>query len=90
MTNFESYFENYDPSYQLAYQASWQSWEEDGWIFIFQKGTEYFSIEGGYCVMVEDHSLQDFKIGLEGPLTEDQILEIMIQWDDIEDEIELW
>jgi hypothetical protein len=50
MSDYEDFFTNYDPGYKEVFHASWQDYEENGWIFIFEKGDEYFYIEGGYCV----------------------------------------
>lgn len=85
---FEDYFENFDPTYNLFFHAAWSDYEEDGWIFIFEKDSKFFSIEGGHCIMVKD-TTPDFATDLT-PLTEDEVLEIMTEWQENEEDFVYW
>lgn len=81
---FDDFFEGYDPSYQLFFKASWQTWEEHGWIFIFEKDNQYYYIEGGYSVMSDNDYLPSFRKDL-FELNEEQAFEKAKEWEDKED-----
>ena len=41
--------------YSLVYYGTWSTFEEHGSLLILQKDDQYFSLEGGHCVMAEDN-----------------------------------
>lgn len=41
--------------YTLVYFGTWSTFEEHGSLLILQKDDQYFSLEGGHCVMAEDN-----------------------------------
>lgn len=85
---FEQFFNNYDSSYVECYHAAWSTYEEYGWIFVFKKENKYYSIRDGHCVYVpgSGDDLLDFKESLDGPLSEDEIWDIITEWNDVEKE----
>lgn len=80
----EDYFCGYDDSYTYIFYSSWESYEENGWIFIFEKEGKYYSIEGGYCVMQVYPYKTTWGKDLSGPMSEDEALKLMIEWEEIE------
>ena len=80
--NFEAYFTEYDPSYKLVFHAEWSDYEENGWIFIFWKNKEYFTIEGGYGIMQEDHNDRLFPLDANlFKVSEQGAFELMLDWE---------
>lgn len=76
---YETYFNNYDPSYNLFFKGQWYSYEEYGWIMVFEKDNRFYYIEGGYCVFSDcNHILPDFKDKEE--IAEDYVLDILDGW----------
>lgn len=77
--SFAGYFAGFDPSYNLIFSAGWSDWEEGGWLFIFEKDGQAYSIEGGHCVMTGT-SEPSFPEDLE-PLSQDEALAMMLEWE---------
>lgn len=76
----------WDPSYEVIFHASWSGYEENGWLAIMQKGTQFYSQTGGYCVMTDDNTDRwDPTL-----ISEDVALELMLEWANDEDQIEYW
>ena len=80
MINYNDYFSGYDNSFEFVYHSSWSSYEEHGWIFIFEKNKKYYSIEGGYCVFQEFAENYNWNKDLM-QITADESLNLMIEWD---------
>ena len=78
MTRFDEYFDGYTPEYELVFSSGWSSWEESGWIFIFEKDGRYFSMGGGDN---EDGSVRKCKIPDDlCELTQEEALKDMLDW----------
>jgi len=75
---FISELPGYDPTYTCVYFNSWTSYEENGWLAIMEKNSQYYELTGGYSVMAAGP--QDDAWDLY-PTTEDAALERMIQFD---------
>ena len=80
---FLSELPGFDPTYTCVYFNSWSSYEESGWLAIVEKNSQYFELRGGYSVMAEGN--QDDVWDLH-PISEDEALEDMIEWDRIAEE----
>ena len=78
------FIEGYDATYLPIFQASWNSWEEGGWVVIFEKNKKLFAVEGGHCVMAKDNSTIWDRDSYE--ITQEEALRIMLEWEDEEDE----
>ena len=80
---FLSELPGFDPSYTCVYYNNWSSYEESGWLAIAEKNSQYYRIRGGYSVMAEgdQNDIWDPE-----PITEDEALEDMLEWDRIAEE----
>jgi len=79
---FEEYFTGYDPSYNLIFQAEWSSWEEHGFVFLFEKDNRYFSIEADQNAM-NCHLELSWDQNL-CELDESEAIDLMIEWESLE------
>ena len=70
---------------QLIYENEWHTYEEYGWIKIFQKGERYFFQEFNYSVMCDDND--DSDVPLE-EITFEHAYDLSCEWDDIANEYE--
>lgn len=84
--NYNDYFNGYDPSYELVFHSAWSSYEEHGWIFIFQKDKKFFSIEGGYCVMSEE-GYKEANWSELVEISQEEALNLMLEWSDNEESL---
>lgn len=66
----------YDPSYEVVHFDSWADYEESGWMFVLRKNGTYFSLTHMYSVYG-----QDDPEWLLSPISEDQALDMMVDWD---------
>lgn len=53
--DFLSALPDYDPSYTPIYHGQWSSYEENGWMYLFERDGRYYILQGGYSVMAETH-----------------------------------
>lgn len=65
--------------YTLVFYGSWSSYEEFGWIIILEKEGQYYSQEGGHCVLAGTEKQCDPEL-----VTEEEALELMIEWSEHE------
>lgn len=75
----------YDPDFEIVHHASWSTYEEYGWIFILRKDNQLYALEYQYSVMSDDNSVRWDPY----PITEDQALELILEWEGIISEWEL-
>lgn len=74
----------YDPDFKIVHHASWSSYEEHAWMFILSKDAQLYAFEYHYSVMAEDNSVCWDPY----PVTTDQALELMIEWEEAVEEME--
>lgn len=80
----ELFGHQYDVSYIPVWHGSWHTYEENGWVFILEHNGSYYSLEGGHCVMADcNDSVWD-----PVAITQDQALEIMFEWEEIQKEMD--
>ena len=78
---FEENFDGYDSSYRIVFVGEWSDWEENGWLFIFEKDNRFYFLQGSHCVMTINNRYS-FKNIQE--ITSDEALELMEEWADDE------
>ena len=77
--------DGYDPEYQPIFHAGWYGYEESSWVWIFERDGKYYDLTGGYSVMCEGDQNTVWSDLRE--ITEDIALEIMLDWDEHEDDV---
>ena len=70
--------QEYDPAYVPVWHASWCDYEESGWIYVLQKGTQYYVVQGGYSVMAEDNT----SCWAPMPVGDAELWEILLDWEE--------
>ena len=80
----EMFGDQYDESYVPVWYDSWCSWEESGWACILEHNGSYYSLEGGYSVMADCNNPVWDPVAI----TQDQALEIMFEWEEIQKEMD--
>ena len=65
---------------ELIYENEWHTYEEYGWVNIFQEGDRYFVQEFNYCVMNVDND--DSNVPLE-EVTFEQAYELFHEWEEV-------
>ncbi len=77
----------WDPStWEIVFYAAWCDYEEYGWYSILRHNGYFYGQGGGHCVMSEDNSDKWDPL----PVTQDEALEIMLSWEEHEQEIQDW
>ena len=71
----------HDPAYAVVFFDQWSTYEENGWVIIFEKDGSFYCQEGGYCVMASDNSPEQFS---PYPITDQQALQIINEWDSMD------
>lgn len=70
----------YNSAYTPIYYNQWSTHEEHGWIFITQKDNQYYTAEGGVCVMTSN--TPDIFDPI--PISEDEAIKLILEWDNEE------
>lgn len=79
-------FEDWDPAgWEVLFYAEWTDYEEHGWQAILKHSNQLYAQCGGHNVMTNSEDYWDPK-----PVTDDQALEIMLDWEEYEQEIQEW
>ncbi len=88
MINTEELFNlipGYDSTYVPVFFDEWTTYEENGWVVIFEKNGSFYCQEGGYCVMAFDNTPEHFS---PYSITDNQALQIIEEWDHLNRQIE--
>jgi hypothetical protein len=67
--------------YKLLFFASLAYWEESFWIAIWEKDGQYFTQDGGHCVMCKD-DIEEF---CPEPISEQEAFDLMVEHEEYED-----
>lgn len=78
----ENYLGQDIDAYAVLHFDSWSTYEENGWMFILEKDGNLFALEYAYSVF-GDHS-SNTPCWEPYPVTQEQALALMVEWDDIE------
>lgn len=76
--DLEQAYPGYDRSYVPIYHESWTTYEENGWVFILERLGQLYSLEYQYSVMSDDNSV----IWNPYPITDQQALDLIDEWDE--------
>jgi hypothetical protein len=71
----------YNPEFEIIHYAYWADYEESGYMFILRHYGQLYSLHNGYCVMSDDN----IDCWDPHPITEDRAIELIIEWDEIEE-----
>jgi hypothetical protein len=70
----------YDPTYEIIHHAAWCDYEENGWMFILRKDQQLYLLTWSYSVMAEDNTPEWRPM----TVSEEEALEVMIEWEEHE------
>ena len=77
----------WDPTaWEIVFYAEWNDYEENGWYSILRHNKQFYAQGGGHCVMSADSRDRWDP----WPVSEDRALEIMLSWEENEQEIQDW
>lgn len=70
--------QDYDPAFVPVWHASWSDYEECSWIYVLQKGAQYYVQQDGYSVMEEDNTDRWAPY----PVSDLRFWEILLDWEE--------
>jgi len=79
--------QGWDPTqWKIVFYAEWCDYEENGWHSVLLHNGQLYVQGGGHSVMSDDNRDRWDP----WPVTEDEALEIMLSWEENEQEIQDW
>lgn len=67
----------YDSSYRILHFDSWSSYDEHGWMFVFEKDSQYWLLEYQYSVFAEDNT----PVWQPHQVSADEAVAAMLDWE---------
>jgi hypothetical protein len=69
---------HYNAEFVPVWHAAWSDYEESAYIYILQKGDQYYVQQGGYSVVADDNT--DYWSPY--PVSDAELWEILVDWEE--------